>query len=233
MAQDYEATIACGSCGKDYPVPIHQSVNVQRNPELREALLKGDFFKTVCPDCGFEGDLDYPVTYSDMEHRFIIQYCPTQENLEEAKFAMRGQIEALGETFPIDGFKFRIVTSPNKLREKVMIFEDGLDDRVVEMLKALVMYQMVSQEPDAGISDVFYYSDENCRRIEGVGEIGMAMDFTDELYESGLSDFPFPEETVNDALVVDDLWALDATRRMTGEDQALEDTDEEESEAGE
>lgn len=226
MAQDYEATIACGSCGKDYPVPIHQSVSVQRNPELREALLRGDFFKTVCPECGFEGDLDYPVTYSDMERRFIIQYCPNEENLEEAKFAMRGQIEALGETFPIDGFKFRIVTSQNKFREKVMIFEDGLDDRVVEMLKALVMYQMVAQEPDAGISDVFYYSDENVRRIEGVGEIGMAMDFTDELYESGLDDFPFSIDTVNDALVVDDLWALDATRRMTGEDPDAEDTDE-------
>lgn len=230
MAQEYEAMIACGSCGSDYPVAIHQSVNAQRSPELREALLKGKFFDTVCPECSFEGDLDYPVTYSDMEHRFIIQYCPNEENLEEAKFAMRGQIETLGESFPTDGFRFRIVTSQNKLREKVMIFEDGLDDRVVEMLKALVMYQMVAQEPDAGISDVFYYSDEDCRRIEGVGEVGMAMDFTDELYESGENDFPFTQDSINDSLVVDDLWALDATRRMTGEGLDGEDSEDEQEE---
>jgi CpXC protein len=40
------------------------------------------------------------------------------------------------------GYKFRLLTSFAQLIEKIMIFDDGLDDRVIEIMKAQIESNM-------------------------------------------------------------------------------------------
>ncbi|MBR5230280.1 MAG: hypothetical protein IKW01_05410, partial [Firmicutes bacterium] len=54
--------------------------------------------------------------------------------------------------------RYRIVTDQNKLREKATIFDLGLDDRIMELLKTMYIIQAQTQYPE--IEDVFFYTVE-------------------------------------------------------------------------
>ena len=56
----------------------------------------------------------------------------------------------------MDFCRFRIVTSQTDLREKTAIFDAGLDDRVVELLKLLIMANIQDQVKDRGVHGVYY-----------------------------------------------------------------------------
>lgn len=102
----------------------------------------------------------------------------------------------------------RIVTDQADLREKVAIFNADLDDRVIEILKAIVMAQVQDQLADKDVQGVYYISDEN-PRFEivydgGSGYIPANM----ELYDRVKEEFFGQEDlTQDDEFYVDRDWA--------------------------
>ena len=55
----------------------------------------------------------------------------------------------------------RIVTSPLDLREKISIFDAGLDDRIIELAKLFYAGMAIEQFPDNRIHEVQFGTDEN------------------------------------------------------------------------
>lgn len=56
----------------------------------------------------------------------------------------------------MSGYSVRIATSQETLREKAMIFESGLDDRIVEIMKLFALSSARDKFPEAIIEDVFF-----------------------------------------------------------------------------
>ena len=42
----------CNKCGKSFESGLARSVNVSRNPELKQQILDGTYFLSACPYCG-------------------------------------------------------------------------------------------------------------------------------------------------------------------------------------
>ena len=81
--------------------------------------------------------------------------------------------------------RLRIVTDQASLREKVAIFNAELDDRVIELIKAIVIAQVQDQLADKNVQGVYYITDDNPRfeivHDGGSGYVPVSMEFYDRV----------------------------------------------------
>jgi hypothetical protein len=77
--------ISCPNCGNNYTAEVHQVIDVDRNPELKAALLSGQVNMAVCPSCGAAGQLSSPMVYHDPEHELFMVYVPQELNLDQVE----------------------------------------------------------------------------------------------------------------------------------------------------
>lgn len=117
---------ACPKCSHPQSVEIWTSLNATLQPELREQVLSGSIFTLTCERCSAETTLEMPLLYTDPERGFMI-------GLDTAE---RPSVPP-AETTDMDRPRLRRVETPAHLIEKIRIFEDELDDRLIEILKVL------------------------------------------------------------------------------------------------
>ena len=139
--------ITCPECGHAFEAPVWGSVNVTLDPELKAKVLSGDLWLCICPACGSSGQPDWGTLYHDQEQRYMVLYTDEEDaldkmNAEEARMARM----APGLAGHTEGYRFRIVRSKRNLREKILIFDSGLDDRAVELTKRDMRTLLVMQE---------------------------------------------------------------------------------------
>lgn len=143
-----EDIVVCPECEHEQTITICPSVNVTTDPEMREKVLTGDLFLFTCDNCGFSGFAGYPFIYEDKETNggFLIYLEP---DCEDREVGIEGDIadQVIYREKPM-----RLVSDVNSLKEKVFIFEAGLDDRVVELFKVLTLMKMQDDDP-ANIPD--------------------------------------------------------------------------------
>ena len=60
-----------------------------------------------------------------------------------------GQKYELGETY-----QYRVVRSLTQLREKALIFENNLDDKIIELMKLQILTQIRDADPDIIIEEI-------------------------------------------------------------------------------
>ena len=119
--------IICAHCGAKQKIQAWPSATVLQNPELREQVLHETLFNWNCTKCGYQALIVYPFLYHDTERRFMVALNPDPDakRLESPPLA--------------DGLTKRVVRLPAELKEKVLIFEAGLDDMAIELTKLLIM----------------------------------------------------------------------------------------------
>ena len=121
--------VSCPKCSHDNDVKIFKTVNATTDPQFKEALLSGKLFSFHCANCGYDAALRYPVLYNDMKNRFMVYYIPDIERDRITDEYLESEYGDLGDVTR------RIVGSYNELKEKIHIFESGLDDRAMEIAK--------------------------------------------------------------------------------------------------
>ena len=57
---------------------IWRSINVTRDPELKEELFTGKINYFTCSSCDFEGFISAPLVYDDMEQKICVNYVPVE-----------------------------------------------------------------------------------------------------------------------------------------------------------
>ena len=112
--------LTCPSCGYHGEYKMYDSVNVTLEPKLREKVLSGTIFDWVCPHCGESISIRYNMLYHDMDRGFQVYYSPNQ----------------------------CIETNRMMMREKICIFEGGLNDIAIELLKIVMKYEKNSNIPE-------------------------------------------------------------------------------------
>ena len=134
MSKSNDISFTCQRCRKDSRFTIWQSINVDLDPKLKQKVIDGSLFVFICPFCQFHQDIVYSVLYHDQTNRFMTWWIPEDErgkqNYNEDELNMYAKT--------LFGYKLRLVPSLNRLREKILIFDCGLDDRAIELLKRYV-----------------------------------------------------------------------------------------------
>lgn len=160
MSMEQTVSVTCPACQAENACTLWSSLNADLDPAAKEQLLDGSLFEFTCEACGHTALLNYEMLYHDMQHRVMVSYCPPEQAEQRmAEFEeIRRQNEAAGVS--MQDYRFRIVTSQNALREKVLIFDLGLDDRIVEITKLYTLVQVDRDHPDCDIGDAFFMEHE-------------------------------------------------------------------------
>lgn len=138
MSLSEEQPITCPACKATSTARVHRSVNVTTDPELKEQLLAGRLFTFACPSCGRASRVVHPeLVYHDVGRGYLLQM-DALGKFDPA--ALKGLAGALP---PVT----RVVRDSNALLEKVKVFDAELDDRVIEVLKLVLVSQATDETP--------------------------------------------------------------------------------------
>lgn len=131
---------ACPGCGATVHVEVLDGIRAEDHPEVRAALLDGSFGAVRCA-CGHQLRVWSPCVYTDFGHgAYVAMAGPVADwrSLIPTHTRVFDQALTLGPPLARSlgaRLKHRLVLDPLALREKVLLFEANLDDRVVEALK--------------------------------------------------------------------------------------------------
>lgn len=117
----------CPYCSKELDVDVVLSINASSDQHEKERLMSADLFYQHCEYCQHDFLLQVPFTYVDKERKFVIV-------LSVAEILPK-EVMQTGKDLDHAGYKLRHVQTIQQLIEKIQIFEDGLDDRLVELAK--------------------------------------------------------------------------------------------------
>lgn len=124
--------IVCPMCGEMSRSQIYTSINSTVNKSLRAKALDGSLFSWSCPECNYKARLNYPVLYNDMKNRFMVYLIPRIDRFQLCDDELEEKYSNLRK------ISKRIVPSFNAFKEKLFIFESGLDDMAVELTKLAI-----------------------------------------------------------------------------------------------
>ena len=140
----------CPQCGKLHDYEVYEGVDVSKEPQFRAKVMDASIFDFVCPHCGAVNGVIYPFVYHDPTSRFMVMLVdshspedPFTELFRQddaSEDAIRGVIEDMKSRY-----RFRTVKTPNDLMEKIAIFEAGMDDRVIEVIKQGILASDVKE----------------------------------------------------------------------------------------
>lgn len=145
MSLKAQAWMTCTHCGKKSAANIYKSINVAQDAQLKAKVLSGEIFLSECPECGAKNLLAYECLYHDPEEKYMIWMLPSGEPEGLQMEAIRNQTRAMGD------YRLRVVANPGELMEKVMIFDAGLSDRCIELVKYVALKEL------DGVSNLHFY----------------------------------------------------------------------------
>lgn len=132
MSNVISKEVACPSCNEVNSQHLYISINATNDPQFREDLLNEKLLKWKCENCGYEGRFTYPLLYNDMKRRFMIYLIPQIDRFQLEDRSLEEDYRNL------KGIVKRITPDFNSFKEKVFIFESGLDDMAVELTKLAI-----------------------------------------------------------------------------------------------
>jgi hypothetical protein len=148
MTKMSKQIIKCPECDTAHRFTIYDSVNVALDSSLKDRVLSGELILFRCPDCGSQTVVLYPLLYHDMHKKFMI--C-----LIGKEFYGSGTFDAPGQGMHLlsfmEPYRLRVVFTMHELIEKILIFDEGLDDRAVERVKPAVRAWQKKNDLECGL----------------------------------------------------------------------------------
>jgi CpXC protein len=136
-------------CGFNFQGEVFDSLHVSRRPDIREQILAGTFHGFPCSQCGKRVTVETRLAYTDFPRKQWFTMYPRidiRHRDELVDFAKRSfqatMVERAAELARswAPEMTQRVIFGLASLREKLIVFDAGLDDRTIECLK-LQMYR--------------------------------------------------------------------------------------------
>lgn len=146
MSLNTQDKIRCPKCGALNDVTLWQSLTVSDSPDLKEELLKGKLNMLICKDCDAKALVPTPLLYRDEEKKLLFSFLPCESDEEGRKQfeSVKENSRTSGELEGLSGYNLRFIYDYNTLLEKILIFDAGLNDKTIEVIKLMVL----AQDPD-------------------------------------------------------------------------------------
>lgn len=210
--------IECPSCKCESDFEVYENINTKIYPDLKEKIKSGQLFLFTCPQCQTETIVDYGLIYQDPEEKILIQYCKNDQEKNAALGLFNKEnmddVDKAQEIIGIlDSYDKRLVESLEALVEKIKIFDRGLDDRLVELIKIFALDFFSKDQPGEILKNIFY-TDEDGKDliIFETADDFFALDMDENLYnflKSKLKDLDLDE-----AYVIDNKWAKEVFDKL-------------------
>ena len=230
MSESVKCPVICPHCGERDETVYWKSINTSLQPEMAAKVRDETAFLWKCPNCGEEAVLEYDFLYHQQESDLMIQVARTDEAYRDALRLFSGEADLGAEKentlfrVLLRDMRVRVVRSYRELREKLAIFDAGLDDRVIELMKVFCLYGLGADSPAADAEETLLaFNEDGTARFDFLtgGRPFASVDIPEEGYSRALEDFgaDLPEKL----LAVDFDWALSFLKAHDdGEDEAPE-----------
>lgn len=188
MAIRKPVNVKCPQCGKESTFSMWQNVDSLEDPMLKQQIVDGVLFDFKCPYCDYSVSLHYDLLFNMPDHGVMLQMIVNPEQAAKGPEA----IEAQERLLPAEAQQYakqyihRIVPDPITLREKIIIFELDMDDRVIELMKILYAAQYVTQKGVEPEHIFFSINNKQEKQFELYGEselLAIAV-FDEDLYKN-------------------------------------------------
>lgn len=151
----------CSSCGNIHEITFYNGINTREEPELKDKVKDGSLFLWECPHCGKTNLVSGQVIYHDPDEKLMFWLLPPGSVPEDKVAIIENSLLEASQT--LEGYTFRRVDDAGSLIEKVNIFDSGLDDTVIEIVKYVTKMEMAQKGGGHDLSDTSF----KFFRIEG------------------------------------------------------------------
>lgn len=187
MSDSYVEKVICPECGREGEFTYWRTINTYTEPVMSKMVRTGEAFMYTCPECGKTTIIDFPFIYHQMEDHMMIYYAK-EDDKENAVSFFENQDKKF-EELKVGGEMYlnRVVTSLDQFLEKLKIFDAGLDDRAVEMVKLLVTGLVEQQNPDFKADEVlFTFGPAGNKMLSFMkdGSVAFSVELPEQLYNS-------------------------------------------------
>lgn len=120
--------VNCPQCKKPFMVELHTVVDVGQEPELKEALLRGEINSARCPECGAGGMISTPILYHDPAKELLISYVPAElgMKLDQQEKFIGGLVKTVMDSLPPEKRKAYF------FQPKTALTMEGMFDTILE-----------------------------------------------------------------------------------------------------
>lgn len=155
-----ETMVRCPKCDQQIRFQESDSVNGDRRPDLRAAIIDGSFQSVRCPDCEKVIRMEPQFNYLDVGNglwiaafpgRMLADYLTLEDTISDVfatAYGSRAQpsARAIG-----DGLDTRLTFGWSAIREKLVLRLGGLDDVIVELLKLDLLRRLPDAQMGPGV----------------------------------------------------------------------------------
>ncbi|MDY6084768.1 MAG: CpXC domain-containing protein [Dialister sp.] len=202
--------VACPFCGRETKWKLWDYIYIGDEPAMKAAVRDHSAFYFRCSHCEKETYLHYSFLYQEDETKLLIYVCPDGSDYGEMQKKMTSKA-----SFLYRDYERRIVLSYNDFLEKLLIADAGLDDRVIEIIKALLWQQLLTNYPKQNIEEIRFMTNQS--GWEGfIVKTAEAKEATADLNETvynGLTAV-LRRNKPEDALIIDRAWAYRFAKRL-------------------
>lgn len=153
-------TLTCPNCAQENTVQVAGSINADRRPDLRAAIMGSDFQDMTCERCDERFRVEPELNYLDFGHRQWIAAMPARrmpDFLEVEDDAMESFNRSYGNAASAEAREIgealdvRLTFGWPALREKLLLRDLGLDDVVMELVKLDLMRRLPEAPLQQGV----------------------------------------------------------------------------------
>lgn len=143
MSLNAKQNVKCPKCAQMSEVTVWNSITVKDSADLKKDLLSGKVNMFHCPSCSHTALMPTPMLYHDEEKRLMISFSPCSDELLKMQLFDNVQKTSKdsGELEKLEGYNLRFTADYNELLEKILIFDNSLNDKTIEVLKLMILSQ--------------------------------------------------------------------------------------------
>ena len=216
MSESFMEKVTCPYCHIQHEFKKWILIDTGSDPDLYDEVRSGETFKFVCPSCTSTYDMNYPFAYHEPENRLFIMYANNSEDYEKARRILSGEVpseqEAINEILGRQGYKKRLVYGREEFYEKLLLFDRGLDDGVMEIVKLIYGENLAKTQKEDLFDAVRYFKDDE--KEDGVfflmkeGQRVGKVNIDEKIYDWVISNyFDRIIENISDTFIVNFFWA--------------------------
>ena len=212
MSSPEKTHLLCPQCVEGIDVTVYRSID-NRLPDAAEKVISGELFRYRCPHCGRKDRLEYDLSFHDADHNVWIQVVHDPAQIPD-------YVRALNLSSRHQELRVRIVHNIHELREKMMAFVMGRDDRILEIYKYIAKTQFLLQSPGFVLTREPVYAGSIETGDEAVTFFGQGgrneiAPLDERFYRSLHTEFSGRIQAEPRRYVYDSAWAEDFARGIT------------------
>lgn len=208
MSLNTKQNVKCPKCGQMIEVTVWNSITVKDSEDLKNDLLGGKLNMFHCPSCSYTALMPTPMLYHDEDKRLMISFSPCDDPflINQLFDNVQETSKESGELEKFEGYNLRFITDYNELLEKILIFDNDMNDKTIEVIKLMILSQDVDKSEyrvcrfgkkgDTEMEFMIYDAKENQTYTSSVPNTTYDT-LNTQLRESGVKPYSFGWEMVN------------------------------------